>query len=304
LGEGDKHETSFTHTAVTFRLETSTNEGSALAHGQCVYNMTLYYSNEFESASGSDADTTLPLSVATAFCILLSVFTAYDRLVRRRNDKIVDAAARSNALISSLFPKQVRDRLLADNEARESNKSKDTESKKLVGDEGAVDDAMYKTKPIADLFPETTVLFADIAGFTSWSSVREPRQVRWSNRPHATRAVSAQAHSRRFHSPTSSYQVFTLLETLFRAFDDIANKRRIFKVRTSRLRRCLLVHGLSRADISFGQSGGNGGGLLCSRGGLARGSQGPCGRHGTICVRLHASHSGLAAQVRGHARYY
>ena len=48
--------------------------------------------------------------------------------------------------------------------------------------------------------PDTTILFADIAGFTAWSSVREP------------------------------VQVFTLLETLYRAFDEIAKRRRVFKV--------------------------------------------------------------------------
>ncbi len=32
-------------------------------------------------------------------------------------------------------------------------------------------------KPIADFFPQCTVLMADIAGFTSWSSEREPSQV-------------------------------------------------------------------------------------------------------------------------------
>jgi hypothetical protein len=31
--------------------------------------------------------------------------------------------------------------------------------------------------PIADLFPHTSVLFADIVGFTAWSSAREPTQV-------------------------------------------------------------------------------------------------------------------------------
>jgi hypothetical protein len=46
--------------------------------------------------------------------------------------------------------------------------------------------------PVADLYPDATVMFADIAGFTSWSSVREPTQV------------------------------FTLLETLYGAFDAIA----------------------------------------------------------------------------------
>ena len=45
-------------------------------------------------------------------------------------------------------------------------------------------------------------MFADIAGFTAWSSVREP------------------------------CQVFTLLETVYRAFDMMAKRRRVFKVET------------------------------------------------------------------------
>lgn len=51
---------------------------------------------------------------------------------------------------------------------------------------------------MADKIPQ----FADIAGFTAWSSVREP------------------------------FQVFILLETLYAAFDAIAKRRRIFKVET------------------------------------------------------------------------
>ena len=47
---------------------------------------------------------------------------------------------------------------------------------------------------------ETTLLFADLKGFTAWSSVREPSQV------------------------------FTLLEVLYNTFDKIAKKRKIFKV--------------------------------------------------------------------------
>lgn len=49
--------------------------------------------------------------------------------------------------------------------------------------------------------PCCIVKFADIAGFTSWSSAREP------------------------------CQVFVLLETLYQAFDEIAKRRRVFKVR-------------------------------------------------------------------------
>jgi len=61
---------------------------------------------------------------------------------------------------------------------------------------------MQTRKPMADLFLETTVMFADIVGFTAWSSVREPSQV------------------------------FTLLETVYAAFDEIAKRHRVFKVET------------------------------------------------------------------------
>ena len=55
---------------------------------------------------------------------------------------------------------------------------------------------------IASFFPETTIMFADIAGFTAWSSTREPEQV------------------------------FRLLETVYGAIDEIALRRGIFKVET------------------------------------------------------------------------
>lgn len=59
-----------------------------------------------------------------------------------------------------------------------------------------------KSRPIADLFPNTTVLFADLVGFTSWCSQRDPENV------------------------------FRLLESIFKAFDKIARKRGVFKVET------------------------------------------------------------------------
>jgi len=41
---------------------------------------------------------------------------------------------------------------------------------------GAKQDKSSSAAPIADLFPHCTVFFADIAGFTAWSSTREPSQ--------------------------------------------------------------------------------------------------------------------------------
>jgi class 3 adenylate cyclase len=70
------------------------------------------------------------------------------------------------------------------------------------GSHAEVVNGMYTTLPIADLFPNTTIFFADITGFSTWSSNREPTQV------------------------------FILLETVFRAFDAYANRRDVFKVET------------------------------------------------------------------------
>ena len=53
-----------------------------------------------------------------------------------------------------------------------------------------------------DLFLNTTIMFADISGFTAWSSMREPTQV------------------------------FKFLETIYSEFDAIAERRKVFKVET------------------------------------------------------------------------
>jgi len=58
------------------------------------------------------------------------------------------------------------------------------------------------TPPIADLFPETSIMFADLVGFTTWSADHEPEEV------------------------------FHLLETLFFEFDKIAQRLGVFKLGT------------------------------------------------------------------------
>jgi class 3 adenylate cyclase len=64
------------------------------------------------------------------------------------------------------------------------------------------EEKMLNVKPIADMYPKTTVMFADIAGFTAWSSERSPALI------------------------------FSLLQNIFFAFDKLAEKYGIFKVDT------------------------------------------------------------------------
>jgi hypothetical protein len=88
--------------------------------GHCVYTITVYPTKEFENKYRSNLPIILTSVVAAAFFFMILTFLAYDWFVQRRNQKVVGAAARSNAILSSLFPKNVRDHLFAEREMEES----------------------------------------------------------------------------------------------------------------------------------------------------------------------------------------
>jgi hypothetical protein len=145
------------------------------------------------------------------FAFTSVVFLLYDCLVERRQAKVMKKAGQSSAIVSALFPSNVRDRLFPTEEKpkRDARGFKNSRHRNgaledFTRDENAATlvDRIESSKPIADLFPDATVMFADIAGFTAWSSTRNPSQV------------------------------FTLLETIYFAFDKIADKRGVFKVET------------------------------------------------------------------------
>jgi class 3 adenylate cyclase len=220
-GEGDLHDERYSHMKVDIPFSKYLRNSTKDALGHCVYTFSVYPTKAFEDEYHTSLPLQMTVVVSAAFCFMILTLLAYDWFVQRRNQMVVGAAARANAILSTLFPKNIRDRLFAEkkkeedkmasqkksllglggNKARLSNFL--TEARDLNTEEDADDDDfMYTTKPIADLFPETTILFADISGFTAWSSTREPSQV------------------------------FVLLETIYKAFDDIAKRRRVFKVET------------------------------------------------------------------------
>ena len=135
--------------------------------------------------------------------------------VERRQAKVMQSAKQSNAIVASLFPSTVRDRLFQkagqENDTQvEHNKVRlktflsDSRGSSAEGVPTGNSAVTTKQAPIADLFPHCTVAFMDISGFTAWSSVREPSQV------------------------------FTLLECVYGTFDSIALKRGVFKVEVRR----------------------------------------------------------------------
>jgi hypothetical protein len=221
LGEEDLHETAYDDMKRSTSFVTYDGDLDGISDGglsdHCEYTLDVYPSKKYEETYQTSRPTIFTVGVILVFAFTSLVFVIYDKFVRQRQQKVNRVAVKSNAIVTSLFPAQVRNKLFEDdkNETsakdRKANPFKRANAGRVPG-EDCGDDMMSSmnggggyvegSAPIADLFPSATVLFMDIAGFTSWSSAREPTQV------------------------------FVLLETLYHCFDKIAKYRRVFKVET------------------------------------------------------------------------
>jgi hypothetical protein len=99
------------------------------------------------------------LSAAAFILFPFVAFLVYDRKVTRQQEEILSTANRSHEIVSSLFPANIRDQLYSKQDT--TNSALTTTNNRLTALMGA---------PIAELYPETTVLFADMVSFTKWSS--------------------------------------------------------------------------------------------------------------------------------------
>jgi len=156
------------------------------------------------AVQGANNDAAVLTGVTVALLALAAiVFVMYDRCVRSRK-----GGSRVDTVVAQILPPQVSQTLLRSSAA--PTKSIDApmvqqplETKEaLMQYVNSSSKAASGEKLLAELFPEATVFFADIQGFTAWSSIRAPDQV------------------------------FTLLETIFGAFDAIAVEKGVFKVET------------------------------------------------------------------------
>lgn len=288
LGYQDAHDSKYSSYRHSYDLETLELDRYTISkiplsdsgESICQYQLDVYPS----SGGGSDPmNAMLFVGIALGFCAwTVVVFLVYDYVLERRNKETLTSALEARAIISSLFPATVRDRLFETKrvqrkqkkkklkklkkkmkQLRRHRKKKDQEDSKEqspptpepppptplspravqsllesvpslgtsmrnldVGNKSKsqnlvmhpkhqlknflattssafeISEEFSLNKPIADLFPHTTVLFADIVGFTAWSSERAPEDV------------------------------FVLLQTIYHSFDKIARRRGVFKVET------------------------------------------------------------------------
>ena len=172
----------------------------------CHFDLVVYPSDDFYSRYDSTEPVLYACIVAFSFVFAAILFYLYNIFVYRRQAQDKKKIERAEAIVNSVFPEQFGRRLIQESADRDQNSDfKKQSSGKNLRDfiQGSESDRnLITSKPLADLFPNCTVMFADITGFTAWSSTRDPTQV------------------------------FTLLESIYREFDNIANKRNVFKVET------------------------------------------------------------------------
>lgn len=149
---------------------------------------------------------------------LLALWMFHNMTQQSKMNNVVVKAAAEASLVSDMFPlPRVRDRMIRDARARNNGRSKEFSDDVFRFDGTGRDhlserklnnfltsEGIFGSKPIAELHPHTTVMFADIVGFSAWSSVREPSQV------------------------------FQFLEIVYHSWDRIAKRRGVFKVSSHR----------------------------------------------------------------------
>jgi hypothetical protein len=178
LGVGDLHDPKYSHLGLSTTLpdlmDTSTSErdssytGIPLSTDYCNTTLEVFPSQVMEDEYVTSDPLVFTLIIAFIFLFTSAVFVTYDCLVSRRQRIVMDRALKSGAIVSSLFPERVRNQLYQEQDDRQEKES----NAKTFTHDG--DDVVKGSKPMADLFEETTIMFADLAGFTAWSSKRSP----------------------------------------------------------------------------------------------------------------------------------
>eukprot|EP00977_Amphora_coffeiformis_P000685 scaffold149_cov179-Amphora_coffeaeformis.AAC.8 len=198
-GEGDLHDTSFDSLKESLVFEGFGNSAEAVRRiGQCDYILNLYPSSEFRNEYDNTRAIVFTVILGAVFVATGIIFLVFVVLVQQRQNKVVATATKTNAIVESLFPGTVRDRIMKDVEAqanrdadlvtglgkygkRNGKKDDEPEQRSLENDVNLV----YGSKPIAALVEVLlggviltllVMLLCDV-GFTAWSSMREPQQV-------------------------------------------------------------------------------------------------------------------------------
>ena len=171
LGHGDFHDPDFDeYRRVTKNIELYNEDDIKYL---CGYKLQLY-----PTATLKESYTTTSLGLYMAIIgiavVLIFAFGVYDYIVTKRQKKTMQTAIKTRAIVSSLFPEKIARKLV--NEACDPNDD-NRKVKPFLNTRAKIETIMNKetdlenkeslhheAKPLAELFPEATVIFADLVG--------------------------------------------------------------------------------------------------------------------------------------------
>ena len=188
LGIGDLHDPKYgDEMAVEVNFGSDFLGEVTRTYRQCFYSLVIYPSEEFEKKFDSNNTVIFTGLLAIVFVCLALFFFIFVWFVQRRQQRVMGVATRTTAIISNLFPDNVRDRIM--------KQAEEQANRELKGDEGSENSSQLRgmllddnninnnkaadasgrgrlssrstggirvrmDAPIADLYPNCTVYFA------------------------------------------------------------------------------------------------------------------------------------------------
>jgi hypothetical protein len=126
--------------------------GVPVQNATCPFHLRVFPSQTTKNNSETNQPVLFTVCAVLIFAFTSLIFVCYDWMVERRQKKLMTTAAQSSAIVSSLFPETVRDRLFRTSQDDTQSTSTTTKNRK----------SNVSSHPIADFYPHATVLFADM----------------------------------------------------------------------------------------------------------------------------------------------
>ena len=167
VGEGDLHETDL-DSLLAYSTYEQFDEVVRFASGKppeaeavdfCRYRFIVFPTQALKDQYVTKDPIIYTVVVVMIFCGTSLVFLIYDWVVRRRQKKVLDRATRTGAIVSSLFPKNVRQRLYETEKRGGENRSLSRLGTPKSHIQSYLSDTtvdLLGSEPLADLFPHTT----------------------------------------------------------------------------------------------------------------------------------------------------
>jgi hypothetical protein len=148
-GKDHEHEHEHDHFEEGPRVDYS---GAPIDDEHITYHLYVYPTKELRDRHYSSKPVAFCVSIAVGFVVCALIFVIFNKYVERRQQIVMMSAARTTAVVESIFPSNVRDRLLAGVEVAENKAG----AKRLADESTTGHNSSHhlSSDPIADEFEE------------------------------------------------------------------------------------------------------------------------------------------------------